>query len=70
MKSYTINEFLKMVQNGTMFPHHARIVRDYNVELTGFVEDVPTEKSIEEYEAGTLDEVYDLDKCNLEQLLD
>ena len=69
MKKYTINEFLKMVKEGTMFPHYATIVTDYEVELTGYVGSVPTKKSVEEYECGTHDDVYILDNCNLEQLL-
>ena len=40
MKSYTINEFLKMVKEGTMFPHYATIVTDYEVEVSTQVTEI------------------------------
>ena len=65
MKAYTLKEFLNAMNNGDMKPCYAKIVRDYNCELIGYVGEIPSlHEEIEN------DSLYDLNKCNLEQLLD
>lgn len=64
MKTYTINQFLEAMKNNEIKPHYAKIIKDYDEELEGFIGFVPSENEEDEH-----DRLYDLDKCNLEQLL-